>query len=101
MVIPLLSRKDIRWQLDLAGGALMDVGCYTIHQVRTYAGAEPEVTSANATCSSPGVDRRATAEFRFEDGRTAGIECALLSSSFLRLDTRITGTDGDLHVLNP
>jgi predicted dehydrogenase len=101
MVIPLLRRNDIRWRLDLAGGALMDVGCYSIHQVRTFAGEEPEVTSAQATCSSPDVDRWATAEFRFADGRTAGITCALLSASFLRLDTRITGTEGDIRVRNP
>ena len=27
---PLLRRDDIRWRRDLAGGALMDAGCYTV-----------------------------------------------------------------------
>jgi predicted dehydrogenase len=39
MCIPLPVRSDIRYQLDLAGGALMDVGCYAIHQLRTLASA--------------------------------------------------------------
>jgi predicted dehydrogenase len=34
---PLPSRHDIRWQLDLAGGAFMDAGCYAVHMARTFA----------------------------------------------------------------
>ena len=32
---PLLNTKDIRYRLDLAGGAAMDMGCYVLHFVRT------------------------------------------------------------------
>ena len=53
MCIPLPMFNDIRYQLDLAGGALMDVGCYAVHQLRTLAGAEPEVVSAEAKCLEP------------------------------------------------
>ncbi len=42
MMFPLLSRGDIRWNLGLAGGSTMDVGCYTIHLLRTLAQAEPK-----------------------------------------------------------
>ena len=31
MCTPLLPAGDIRWQLGLAGGSTMDLGCYTIH----------------------------------------------------------------------
>ena len=37
-VLPAPKRDDIRWQLGLAGGALMDAGCYTVHLLRTLAG---------------------------------------------------------------
>ena len=37
MCFPLFKRDDIRWQLDLAGGALMDAGCYAVHMLRTLA----------------------------------------------------------------
>ena len=51
--VPLLLPGDIRYRLDLAGGATMDTGCYAIHVVRTLAGAEPEVVSAEARLASP------------------------------------------------
>ena len=48
MCIPLPLPKDIRYRLDLAGGATMDTGCYAIHMNRCVAGAEPTVVSAQA-----------------------------------------------------
>jgi predicted dehydrogenase len=101
MVIPLLRRGDIRWQLSLAGGSLMDVGCYTIHLLRTLAGAEPTVVSASASELTPGVDRYASAEMRFDDGRTGHITAAMLAPPLLRLDARVDGSDGVLRVRNP
>ena len=98
---PLFSRTDIRWQLDLAGGALMDAGCYAIHMVRTMAGDEPEVVSAVARLRSPGVDRMARAELRFADGRTGRITASMWSSSVLRLFVRVVGTAATMHVTNP
>ncbi len=100
MCIPLPKRNDIRYDLGLAGGAMMDVGCYAIHQLRTLAGAEPTVTSAEAKCSSPGVDRWAAAEMSFADGSTGGMECALMSSKLLSLGARVQGERGELKVLN-
>ncbi|HMC38089.1 MAG TPA: Gfo/Idh/MocA family oxidoreductase, partial [Acidimicrobiales bacterium] len=35
LVFPLPKWSDIRWQLDLAGGSLMDAGCYPVSIVRT------------------------------------------------------------------
>jgi predicted dehydrogenase len=100
MCFPLPLFNDIRYQLDLAGGALMDVGCYTIHQLRTLAGAEPEVVSAEAKCVKPQVDRWAKAEMRFSDGRTGSIECAMWSRKLLTMGARVTGSLGELKVLN-
>ena len=70
LCFPLFSKKDIRWDLALAGGATMDAGCYPIHMVRHLAGSEPEVTAAQAWLRSPGVDRLMVADLRFADGVT-------------------------------
>ncbi|KAK7024992.1 hypothetical protein R3P38DRAFT_2952158 [Favolaschia claudopus] len=35
--------NDIRYNYDLGGGALMDMGCYTISAMRFFAGAEPNL----------------------------------------------------------
>ncbi len=101
LCIPLLRPGDIRFKLDLAGGATMDVGCYTINIVRFLAGAEPEVVRAAARLSSPGVDRYMEADLRFADGRTGGMTCSLLSAVLLRVSARVRGERGELAVLNP
>jgi predicted dehydrogenase len=100
MCFPLPMFKDIRYQLDLAGGALMDAGCYAVHQARTLAGAEPEVVSAEARCAKPGVDRWTKAELQFPEGPTASVECSMWSRHLLALGARVTGSQGEMKVLN-
>lgn len=100
MCIPLLLPRDIRWNLALAGGTLMDVGCYALHQLRTIAGAEPEVVSATAKTKSPGIDRLVEARLRFADRRTGGITASMASKRLLSLGARIEGTDGTMKVRN-
>jgi predicted dehydrogenase len=100
MCFPLPFLRDIRYQLDLAGGALMDAGCYAIHQLRTLAGAEPEVVSAKAKCIKHEVDRYAKAEMRFADGRTGSIETSMLSRKVFSLGGRVEGTLGEMKITN-
>ena len=47
---------ELRYIEALGGGALMDLGCYCMHWIRTVAGDEPSVVSASARCGTPGVD---------------------------------------------
>jgi len=96
-----LMRNDIRWRWDLAGGALMDVGCYTISMLRHVAGAEPSVQEAKCLLWSPQVDRRVDARFRFDDGRTGAILCSMWSSTLVRASIRVTCERGELRVFNP
>ena len=101
LCIPLLRPGDIRFRFELAGGATMDVGCYAINLVRLLAGAEPEVTRAEARLSSPQVDRWMSADLRFPDGRTGRITGSLFSSVLVRASARVRGSDGEMAVLNP
>jgi predicted dehydrogenase len=100
MCIPLLLPGDIRWNLGLAGGTLMDVGCYALHQLRTIAGTEPEVVSATARLKAPGMDRYVQARLRFADGRTGGITASMASRRLLSLGARVEGSEGTLDVRN-
>jgi predicted dehydrogenase len=100
MCFPLLKRDDIRWDYALAGGATMDVGCYTIHCLRLLAGEEPEVVSAEAKLRSANVDRATVAEMRFPSGGTGRIHCSMWSSSILKLGARVVGSDGEMKVRN-
>jgi len=100
MCIPLLLPGDIRWNLGLAGGTLMDVGCYALHQLRTIAGAEPEVVSATARLKAPGMDRFVEARMRFADGRTGGITVSMASRRLLSLGARVEGSAGTMDIRN-
>jgi predicted dehydrogenase len=101
MCFPLPFKKDIRYRLDLAGGATMDAGCYALNMIRLMAAAEPTVISARAKLSSPGVDRAMVADLSFADGRTARMHTSMWSSEVLRIGVRVTGDGGELRVLNP
>jgi predicted dehydrogenase len=98
---PLPVKGDIRYRLDLAGGATMDAGCYAINMLRVLAGDEPTVVEARAKLSSPGVDRFLTAGMTFADGRTGRITCSMFSARVLRVAVRVVGDDGRLDVINP
>jgi predicted dehydrogenase len=101
MCIPLPRFKDIRYQYHLAGGATMDVGAYTVHQLRLLGGDDPEVTAARARLQSPKIDRWMQADVRWPDGHTGRMTCALWSSTLLKLSIRATGDRGELRVFNP
>jgi predicted dehydrogenase len=97
---PLWTKGDIRYQLALAGGATMDMGCYPVSLLRLLAPG-PRVISAEAKLSSPGVDRAMDAHFSLPDGGRAHIGCSMFSSSILRLHAEVTGDDGKVSVFNP
>jgi predicted dehydrogenase len=98
---PIPRRADIRYDLDLAGGALMDMGCYPVSLLRLLAGGQPTVVSAKAKLASPGVDRAMAARFTLPGGGTASIRCSMLSSSVLATHATVKGETGELRVLNP
>jgi predicted dehydrogenase len=101
LCVPILARGDIRYRYDLAGGALMDLGVYTVNMLRDLAGDEPEVVSAEVRLASPDVDRWATAELAFPDGRTGRITCSMFSTQLLKISVRVVGETGRLDVFNP
>lgn len=95
------SPKNIRFNYDLAGGALMDCGCYPISLIRYLAQAEPTVQSAEARLFAPQVDRRMTADLSFADGRTAHLVCDMLYPRLFRSSLKVQGSEGSLEVFNP
>jgi predicted dehydrogenase len=101
MCIPLPLPGDIRYRLDLAGGATMDTGCYAIHLARTIAGEEPEVLSARAKLASEGVDRAMEADLRFPSGAEGRIHCSLWSRELVKIAAVVKLDDGEIRALNP
>jgi predicted dehydrogenase len=101
MCIPLPLPRDIRYRLDLAGGATMDTGCYAIHVARTIAGQEPVVVSARAKLASEGVDRAMQAHIRFPSGAVGRINCSLWSWKVAKIAAVVRLDGGEIRVINP
>ncbi len=101
MCIPLPLPGDIRYRLDLAGGATMDTGCYAIHLARTISGEEPQVVSAKAKLASEGVDRAMTAEVRYPSGAEGRINCSLWSSKLAKIAAVVKLEGGEIRATNP
>lgn len=95
------SPNNIRFKYELAGGALMDCGCYPVSLIRFLAEAEPMVRDAQARLFAPQVDRKMSADLSFADGRRAHLICDLLSPKLFRSFLRVEGDAGKLSVFNP
>jgi predicted dehydrogenase len=100
LCFPLPRFGDIRYQYDLAGGAMMDAGCYAVHALRTLSRAEPEVVSAHATMRSPQVDRLMVAQYRFPSGATGRTTASMWSRHVLGISARVVAEKGELRILN-
>jgi predicted dehydrogenase len=101
LCFPLPKFSDIRYNYALAGGALMDAGCYAVHMVRTFGGSTPQVISAQAKLRDPQIDRAMTAELQFPEGHTGQIRCSLWSRRLLEISARVIGERGELRLFNP
>jgi len=102
MCFPLPRFADIRYQYDLAGGALMDAGCYAVHCLRLLAPGTPSVTAARAGLlrRDPRVDRAMTADLALPGGGTGRVRASMWSSRVLSIRARVVGTRGRLSVFN-
>jgi predicted dehydrogenase len=101
LCFPLPKFDDIRYQYDLAGGATMDVGTYTVHMARLLGREEPEVVSARPKLKSVDVDRAMRAELKFPSGHTGRITCSMWSAWVLQTSARVVGDRGEMRVINP
>ncbi len=103
MCFPLPRFGDIRYNFDLAGGALMDAGCYAVHCLRLLAPGEPAVARAKALTlkRDPRVDRAMTIDFAFAGSDATGrAKASMWSSSWLDISARVVGAKGVLSVTN-
>lgn len=99
MFMPAPPADDPRWSLALAGGALMDLGCYALHAQRVlgdFAGGEPRLVAATGAvrAGAPGVDERAEAHLEFPSGATGLARCSM-TSDYWDMSLRVVGTTGE------
>ena len=92
--------RDIRLQAALAGGSLMDVGCYPINFCRAVYGHAPSTVAARVSAPGPReVELAASAVLDFDGGRFG-----LIDSSFeipTRQVSEIIGDQGTITIPVP
>jgi predicted dehydrogenase len=95
---------DPRWSFDLAGGALMDLGCYALHAHRALAkwgGGEPRVVQAKAgeRAGASQVDEWLDADLAYPSGVTGSARCNMAADRW-EMTCRVVGTRGSATVMN-
>jgi predicted dehydrogenase len=90
---------NIRFDPRLAGGSVMDVGCYCVSFARLIAGAEPTGVHAIGHVHETGVDDLAAGTLTFPHGPIALFNCGMAvqtdNSAF------VCGADGYVHIPVP
>ncbi len=97
MTFRLDDEHNIRRSIRLAGGALMDVGCYCVNVCRLITGQEPERVSAMERRRT--VDETLIGLMEFPGQVLCQFECSMESHPGSRVE--ITGTDGALLIESP
>ena len=93
----LTDRSNIRASAELAGGSLMDVGCYCVNLSRRIAGCEPARVTAFERRST--VDDTLVGALEFPNGILAHFKCSIESNG--RRHAEIAGTEGTILVEDP
>jgi D-xylose 1-dehydrogenase (NADP+, D-xylono-1,5-lactone-forming) len=89
---------DVRWDRELGGGSLLDLGCYCTNLMRHLAG-QPERVYAEQTLAPSGVDLRFAAALRFRNGVLGHFDCAFDLPRRVRFEA--VGSDGSATILQP
>lgn len=91
--------ENIRFKKELAGGALMDIGCYCVNFARLFAGQEPAAVHCVGQLHPSGVDELAAGVLTFPSGVVASFTCGMT----LQADNTayLCGTEGFIEVPVP
>ena len=98
-IVPMPPSGDIRWNVALAGGSLMDLGCYPVRWLRDVLGVVPTVTSATAN-DRAGID--ASMDARLDYAGVAGrVRAAMWTNPPLLIEAEVRGSAGVMKVRMP
>lgn len=90
------SEADPRYHADMAGGSLMDVGCYCINLARALADSEPNTSEVSAHLHPIGVDDYAVGSLVFDKDILCSFTCGMRVNS--DHTTYVCGSEGYLSI---
>ncbi|MFF4516919.1 Gfo/Idh/MocA family protein [Streptomyces mirabilis] len=104
VAMPAPPDDDVRWQLPLAGGALMDLGCYSLHAQRMlapWAGGAPRLVAARGgeKARAAGVDEWLDVDLEFPGGTTGSARCHMAHHTW-QMSCRVVGSRGEATAVN-
>jgi len=82
--------------LNLAGGALLDVGVYVASLASMVYGQQPQALSAAAHLGETGVDEQTAMLFHYPNGALAQLFCAIRTATIG--EARLYGTEGHIAI---
>ncbi|MDB6075340.1 MAG: oxidoreductase [Verrucomicrobiaceae bacterium] len=94
-----LLPHDPRWEADLGGGALFDVGCYPVHLMNAIMDAEPLRVESSLDVSSRGVDTSGAA-LLYYPGKVGGVVTFGMEIGGDR-SFKVCGTRGSISFTDP
>ena len=104
LVIPSRQASDPRLSLELAGGALMDLGCYGMHaagRLAPWAGGKPQIDSARGGggAGGSGLDTWMNVELSFPNGAAVSVRSKMEGEANYKV-FRVVGSKGELQLAN-
>jgi predicted dehydrogenase len=92
----LTKGNNARLRAEMGGGALLDVGCYTVSVARWFMGMEPTAVQAQAVYHASGVDMHLVGSLRFAENGLATIEASFITS--LQQTYSLLGSEGAIEL---
>ena len=74
------SGENARLKPEMGGGALLDVGCYSVSVARWFLDSEPTQVQAQAVYHSSGVDMHFVGSLRFPTNGLANVEVSFITA---------------------
>jgi D-xylose 1-dehydrogenase (NADP+, D-xylono-1,5-lactone-forming) len=90
---------DVRWNPEMGGGSLWDIGCYPLSFTRAVLGAEPVEVFGWQTTSPSGIDETFAAQMRFTGDIYAHLDCSFKIPYHVFME--IIGDEGTLNIPQP
>lgn len=92
----LRSGLEARLKIEMGGGALLDIGCYSVSVARWLLNTEPIHVQAEAVYHQTGVDVHFVGLLRFPDSGLATMEASFISA--LQQTYTVVGSEGAIEL---
>lgn len=103
LLIPMPDKEDLRLKFDLAGGSMMDVGCYSLHSQRMIsqliADGEPTIVKADANAADGKIDTKLYMQLKYPNG-VAALAKGDFEAAEMTAPLTVTGSKGSVHLPN-